>query len=180
MMTEETGDLPSTTTVEEVQLLFVKNQNLIRAFVRSLQPTLSDSDDIVQETFLTVTQKSASYEPGTNFVAWACTIARYKVLEHLRKRKRDNHLSEAAIIALSEDAPAPELFSEKAGALEQCVTKLSPKLRDLTWRRYSSRQSSQDMAKAAGMTPNAVRIALTKARNFLRKCVKTELKKIAS
>ena len=179
-MREESGRLLSTTQVEEVQLLFIKNQSLIRAFVRSLQPTLSDSDDIVQETFLTITRKSASYEPGTNFVAWACTIARYKVLEHLRQRKRDNQLSEAAIVALAEDAPAPETFTNKAGALEQCVNKLSPKLRDLTWRRYSTRQSSDEMAESLGMTSNAVRIALTKARHFLRKCVKTELNRSAS
>lgn len=180
MMKEEAGDLSATARVEEVQHLFVKNQNLIRAFVRSLQPTLSDSDDIVQETFLTVTRKSASYEPGTNFVAWACTIARYKVLEHLRQRKRANQLGEAAIVALAEESPAPEFFSSRAGALEQCVNKLSPKLRDLTWRRYSTRQSSDEMASSLGMTSNAVRIALTKARHFLRKCVKAELNRTAS
>ena len=73
---------------EEVQLLFVRHENSIRAFVRALQPSLSDADDVMQETFLTVSRKASSFEPGTNFVAWACGIARLKVLENFRQKKR--------------------------------------------------------------------------------------------
>jgi len=40
-----------------------------------------DAEDVLQETFLTVTAKAASFAEGTNFIGWACTIARFKVLE---------------------------------------------------------------------------------------------------
>ncbi|MEM7013266.1 MAG: sigma-70 family RNA polymerase sigma factor [Verrucomicrobiota bacterium] len=163
--------------VEQVQLLFVRNEGVIRAFVRALQPSLSDADDVMQETFLTISRKAATFELGTNFVAWACSIARLKVLENLRQRKRATVLSEAAIIALAEDAPTPDLMTERERALENCVERLAPKARDLLWRRYSSRQSSEEMAEAAGMTSVAVRVALTKARAFLRDCVSVELQK---
>ena len=168
---------PPPGSAESVQLLFVRHEGVIRAFVRALQPSLSDADDVMQETFLTVSRKADTFEPGTNFVAWACSIARLKVLENLRQRKRTTVLSEAAIIALSESAPEPEVMAAKESALESCVEKMTPKLRDLTWRRYSSRQSSTEMAEATNMTSNAVRIALTKARAFLRDCVGTELRK---
>lgn len=156
---------------EQAQLLFVRHEGVIRAFVRALQPSLSDADDVMQETFLTISRKAATYEPETNFVAWACSIARLKVLENLRQRKRATVLSEAAIIALTEAMPDPSLMAAKERALEQCVDELSPKARDLTWRRYSSRQTSEEMAESTGMTSNAVRIILTKARAFLRDCV---------
>ncbi|MBH95646.1 MAG: hypothetical protein CMD87_00090 [Gammaproteobacteria bacterium] len=55
------------TPTEEVQLLFVRNENAIRAFIRALQPSLSDADDVLKETFLTVTRKASSFEIGTNF-----------------------------------------------------------------------------------------------------------------
>ena len=48
---------------EEVQLLFVRHENSIRAFVRALQPSLADADDVMQETFLTVSRKASSFEP---------------------------------------------------------------------------------------------------------------------
>ena len=162
---EDTAAAPDPT--EEVQLLFVRHQNTIRAFVRALQPSLADADDVMQETFLTVSRKASTFEAGTNFVAWACGIARLKV--------RANVLSEAAIIALTEDAPSTQFISETENALESCLEQLAPKIRDLLWRRYSRRQSSTEMAEAAGMTSTAVRVALTKARKALRDCVTIQL-----
>ena len=165
------------TPTEEVQLLFVRNENAIRAFIRALQPSLSDADDVLQETFLTVSRKASSFEIGTNFTAWACGIARLKVLENFRQTKRANVLSEKAIIALTEDVPSPESFKEREQALEKCIAKLPSKLRDLLWRRYSRRQSSDEMAEALGMTSNAVRVALSKSRVGLRDCINLQLKR---
>lgn len=170
---EDANEAPNPT--EEVQLLFVRHENTIRAFVRALQPSLADADDVMQETFLTVSRKALTFEPGTNFVAWACGVARLKVLENLRQRKRATVLSEAAIIALTEDAPSPQSLNERGGALETCLDRLSPKVRDLLWRRYSRRQSSTEMAEAADMTSIAVRVALSKARVALRDCINSQL-----
>ena len=172
---EDKSEAPNAT--EEVQLLFVRHENSIRAFVRALQPSLADADDVMQETFLTVSRKASSFEPGTNFVAWAFSIARLKALESFRQRKRANVLSEAAISALAEDAPSPESLSEREDALEGCLEKLAPKVRDLLWRRYSRRQSSDEMAEAAGMTSNAVRVALSKSRVALRDCINSQLQR---
>ena len=170
---EDIPEAPNAT--EEVQLLFVRHENSIRAFVRALQPSLSDADDVIQETFLTISRKASTFELGTNFVAWACGIARLKVLENFRQKKRANVLSETAISVLAEDAPSPEALSEREEALEGCIEKLTPKVRDLLWRRYSRRQSSTEMAEAAGMTSTAVRVALSKARVALRDCIKTQI-----
>jgi len=164
------------TPAGQVQLLFVRHEGAIRAFIRALQPSLPDADDVLQETFLTVSRKAPSFEPGTNFVAWACGIARLKVLENFRQRKRATVLSEAAIIALSEVAPPAEMIALQELAFSQCLEKLAPKSRDLLWRRYSGRQSSDEMADALGMTSTAVRVALSKARAFLRDCVSNELR----
>ncbi|MAE40154.1 MAG: RNA polymerase subunit sigma-24 [Psychrobacter sp.] len=170
---EDKSEAPNAT--EEVQLLFVRHENSIRAFVRALQPSLSDADDVMQETFLTVSRKASTFKLGTNFVAWACGIARLKVLENYRQKKRANVLSEPAISALAEDAPSLESLSERQDALEECLEKLTPKVRELLWRRYSRRQSSTEMAEAVGMTSNAVRVALSKARVALRDCINAQL-----
>ena len=164
------------TPAGQVQLLFVRHEGAIRAFIRALQPSLPDADDVLQETFLTVSRKAQSFEPSTNFIAWACGIARLKVLENFRQRKRATVLSDAAIIALSEVAPPAEMIGLQELALSQCLEKLAPKSRDLLWRHYTGRQSSDEMADALGMTSTAVRVALSKARAFLRDCVSTELR----
>ena len=56
---EDQRGSPSAT--EEVQLLFVRHENSIRAFVRALQPSLADADDVLQETFLTVSRKASTF-----------------------------------------------------------------------------------------------------------------------
>jgi RNA polymerase sigma-70 factor (ECF subfamily) len=174
-MNDHSPDQPPT-PAEQVQLLFVRNEGAIRAFVRALQPSLADADDVLQETFLTVSRKASTFEPGTNFVAWACGIARLKVLESFRQQRRNNVLSEAALIALADEAPAAELTHLREEALSRCIEKLAPKSRDLLWRRYSGRQDSEELAHGLGMTSTAVRVALSKARAFLRDCVSNELK----
>ena len=176
-MTEPSSGNANATATEQVQLLFVRHEGAIRAFVRALQPALSDADDVMQETFLTVSRKAATFELGTNFMAWACGIARLKVLENLRQRKRASTLSEAAIIALTEEAPAPEIQTAREAALARCLENTTSKVRDILWRRFASRQSSGEIAEALGMTANAVRLALFKARAFLRDCVSNELKR---
>jgi RNA polymerase sigma-70 factor (ECF subfamily) len=87
-------------------------------------------------------------------------------------------LSEKAIIALTEDVPSPESFKEREQALSKCIAKLPSKLRDLLWRRYSRRQTSDEMAEALGMTSNAVRVALSRSRMSLRDCINLQLKEI--
>ena len=167
---------PLPTPAEQVQVLFIRHEGAIRAFVRALQPSLADADDVLQETFLTVSQKASSFQPGTNFIAWACGIARLKVLESFRRQKRVSVLSEAALTALADDAPPSETICLREDALNRCIEKLAPKSRDLLWRRYSGRQDSDEMADGLGMTSTAVRVALSKARAFLRECVSAELK----
>ena len=175
-VSENSNETPNAT--EEVQLLFVRHESAIRAFVRALQPSLSDADDVMQETFLTVSRKSSTFEPGTNFVAWACGVARLKVLENFRLKKRFNILSEAAVRSLAADTPSPESFQETKDALDRCCEQLTPKVRDLLWRRYSRRQSSTEMADATGMTSTAVRVALSKARAALRNCIRYQLQHV--
>jgi len=46
---EDQRGSPSAT--EEVQLLFVRHEHSIRAFVRALQPSLADADDVLRDFF---------------------------------------------------------------------------------------------------------------------------------
>lgn len=161
--------------MEHVQALFIQHEGVIRAFIRGLLPSLDDADDILQETFVTVSRKADAFEAGTNFVAWACSIARIKVLENYRVRTRANALSNAALLALADDAPAAEVARSREAALVRCIEKLAPRSRELLWRRYLQRESSDEMASGLGITPVAARVALSKIRAFLRDCVTFEL-----
>ena len=83
-----TDQLPvSPDRVPLVQRLFVECQPALRAFIQALLPDFSQAQDVLQETFLTATQKADDFVPDSDFIAWVCTIARYKVLEAHHERK---------------------------------------------------------------------------------------------
>lgn len=157
-----------------VQGLFVRHQGVVKAFILSLQPGFADAEDVLQETFLVVTRRAGDFEEGTNFVAWACAIARLKLLEARRRASRPV-LSEAAMVALCEDVPEEAFSDERLGALRECVGRLAPKARELVWLRYHGELGSAEIAAKTGWKDGAVRVALTKARGFLRQCVRRQV-----
>jgi DNA-directed RNA polymerase specialized sigma24 family protein len=64
------------------------SQGRMRAFIVTLMPGSPDVGDVLQETNLTLWKSQTRYRPGTNFLAWAFTIARLEVLHHRTRAKR--------------------------------------------------------------------------------------------
>jgi RNA polymerase sigma-70 factor (ECF subfamily) len=58
-----------------VQQLFVKHSPQLRAYAVALAGDFAAADDVVQETFLTVTAKAADFQSGTNFLRIARSMA---------------------------------------------------------------------------------------------------------
>lgn len=152
---------------------------MIKGFVISILPNPSEAEDIVQEVFLVITAKANAYEQGTNFKAWALTIARFKVLEHLRRERRSqNRFSDVLIERLAEEVEDVDLDFEAARkkALKKCLRRLSPKARTMIELQYEERLKPGVIADKIGWRANAVYVALSRARSMLRKCVERQLR----
>ena len=163
-----------------VQQLFVTSQGNLLAFILSLHPKLTEAEDILQETFLVITRKADTFATSTNFLAWACTIARFKVLEFRRRQNLQTaRISDAAVESLCADLPDEGFFDSRLGALRDCLHKLAPRARELVWLRYQGARDPEDIAREVNWTPAAVRVALTRARGVLRVCVESKLKAAA-
>ena len=162
-------------------MLFVQHTPAIRGFVIALMPDFSRVDDIIQETFLTVTRKAAEFEIGSNFVGWACTIARYKVLETGRQKGRTQPLSNEVIESLCACEPEPvENGEEKLHLLAECMKSLAPQSRRTIELRYQQAHKPAEIARQIGWTAEAVYVALSRARTALRECVERKLAEGAS
>src|SRR3954469_21802186 len=133
---ETRGPTPLSEKTVRVQQLFVKHQLAVRAFILSLEPNFTDAEDLLQEVFLVVTRKASQFEEGTNFFAWACTIARYKLLESIRRRSRAQDLSEEVVEALCAVEPAEHFEDDRVTALQSCLELLAPKARQMMYLRY--------------------------------------------
>jgi len=156
-----------------VQQQFLKHSDLIRGFVRGLLADRQRADDVLQETFLAVRRKASDFQPGTNFPKWACTIARYKVLEARRATRRGGMLLSEEVIealAVSEEATKPDPRLE---FLDECRRKLPPTMLRAINLRYDEDHRPGEIARRMGWKVQAVYVALSRARGLLRDCLST-------
>ncbi len=67
----------------------------LRAFLRRRMAQWPDDvEDLVQETLLAIHQHRHTYRPAQPLTAWVHTIARYKLIDHLRARSRHEALND--------------------------------------------------------------------------------------
>ena len=157
--------------VIHVQGLFVENISALRGMLWALVPDRHRLDDIVQETFLTITRKADDYERGTNFRAWLFAVARYKVLHSLRERKLENALAPELIDLLAAEAPVSDSFDERLVHLRVCVDKLPAQAKRMLHLRYHDGLSIADVADQLARRVNSIKVMLSRVRDTLRGCI---------
>lgn len=160
-----------------VQGLFVQFQPAIRGYILAMIPDFASADDVMQETFLVVTRKSATFEIGTSFPAWVKSIARFKCLEAIRARhKRFECLSDEVLEALGAESEGFRSDTdERLVHLAHCLDQLAPQARRSIDFRYRNDHLPPEIAGLMGCTVQSVNVTLSRARAFLRDCVKDKI-----
>ena len=69
------------------QLLTLLSERLRVYFSRRMSDCLSDVEDLVQETLLSVHSRRSTYDRAQPVTAWAHAIGRYKLIDYWRRRK---------------------------------------------------------------------------------------------
>ncbi|VAX39532.1 hypothetical protein MNBD_PLANCTO02-1727 [hydrothermal vent metagenome] len=149
----------------------------IYAYLRTLVPNSEDADDVFQEVGITLWEKFDEFKRGTNFRAWACQIAYFKVLEH---RRKTNHLpvllSPVACQRLAETMNQRIGKTEKEfQALQGCLEKLREKDRELITSRYQPEGSPKQLASTKNVPVKRIYKSLSRIRNALHECIKRTL-----
>ena len=75
------------------QLLTDLSALLRRFYLRRLVHDQADVEDLVQETLIAVHTRRATYDTDQPFTAWAYAVARYKLIDHLRRKRRRETVS---------------------------------------------------------------------------------------
>lgn len=168
---------PEEQHLQKVQGLFLQYLPSLRAMVLGMIPDFSVADDVIQETFLVVTRKASTFTPGTSFPAWVRSIARLKCLEALRSRHtRFESLSSEVWDSLWTDAqdhePSPD---DRIQHLRLCLDRLAPQARRSIEYRYRNDHLPPQIASLMGTSVQSVNVTLSRARTFLRECVKRQM-----
>jgi RNA polymerase sigma-70 factor (ECF subfamily) len=155
--------------------LFLQNERRVYAYILTLLPNRADADDVLQEASLVMWDKFDAEHPPTDFAAWGCRIAYFKILDFCKKRQRSRVLfSQAMLERVAEtgiEQAASLQLDERREALSGCIEKLSTRDRDLLARRFAEGATTQSTAAQVGRSVDAVYKALARIRQALFDCV---------
>jgi RNA polymerase sigma-70 factor, ECF subfamily len=170
---------------DEFVSLLTAAQRRVYAFICTLVVDRSDADEVLQETNLALWQQIERFEPGTDFVAWACRIAHFKVMKLRDAAKRHRVKLDDAVIELlatesieeqrADHRLAAERYERNRLALVSCLDELSERNRNILLLHYQGGQSLATIGSSIGRTANAVAQLFHRIRSALRTCVQRRL-----
>lgn len=152
--------------------IFLSNEQHLFNFILMLVPNYSDAKDLLQETASTMWSKFDSFEQGTNFMAWARQIARFKISNYYRTKKKEFNLDEDILDTLSDAADrSSQLLNDRKAALTICLKKLQSDDRRLLQMKYYQRISISKIAEKLQKSPHSLYKRISVIYRLLQDCV---------
>ena len=156
----------------------LRHQERLYHYIRSLEPRRQDADDALQETYLVLWEKFDEYREDTNFYAWACKIAYFKILQRRRQLQRGPSIFDPDVLRqLSEEAVLQtDVLEAQRELLDGCLDKLPPSDLELIAYRYARGYTRDKIAQLLGRSANSVSKSLSGIRRALWECISEGLK----
>ncbi len=174
-----TPDEPESNVASEEAFmrLFLQSERRLLGFILSLVPHLADAEDLLQETCSIMWSKFEQFEPGTEFVAWGISIARYRVLTYRRKAASGRVYFNEKLMHQIADAAADvsSQSDSRLAALQSCLAGLREKDRELIRLRYFADNSTKQTADQLGRSVDSVYKSLNRVHDSLLWCIRQSL-----
>lgn len=156
---------------------FTRSQRPLYLFILGQTGSVQDAEEVLQNTNLVIWKKSDQFDLGTNFFAWACQIARFEVLQHRQRYRRDRlKFSDEFLDVVSRESTARlEDPEPERQALDLCIQKLSARDQQLIRERYQPGSSGKDLASGLGRPANSVYQSLGRIRRVLLECIQRQM-----
>ncbi|MBB3206106.1 RNA polymerase sigma-70 factor (ECF subfamily) [Rhodopirellula rubra] len=161
----------------EVVGLIAQHQSRLRGFLRSLLTGHDDVDDLLQEVNMVLWKKAGDFEIGTDFWAWSSQVARFKVMERIRKYSRDRLVFDESFILEIADLASERSagFDDERSALRGCLERLPPAQRTLLEMRYTQNLAIGRIAQEMSRPSGSIRQTLYRIRGLLMQCIESRL-----
>lgn len=151
------------------QVLHLKDK-LYRFALRILADEI-DAEDVVQETFVKVWQKSEQLEGIENKEAWCMTVARNLAIDKIRARKKAMSSDIDGFHFLSDKNPTPDKVLENQENLDLVMDKLNSlpeHQREIIHLRDIEGYTYKEIGEMTGYSEEQVKVNLFRARQKLK------------
>jgi len=175
---EENVDKNTQDNSDKFLSLLLPSQKRILGYILAYVPNYADADDILQNTLSILWKKFDQYEPETDFLAYAFTVARYEIMNYFRKSNKAGklHLGEnLQQIIEAESTSTQQHFNHRVEALKECFTKLTAGEMHLVQMRYEQEMSFSKIGQRLGVSPPAALKKLSIIHSRLIRCIRLRL-----
>jgi RNA polymerase sigma-70 factor (ECF subfamily) len=155
---------------EAYERLLIEVTALVRRFVGARLGHAGWTDDVVQETLFSIHRDRHTYDPSRSFGSWMYAIARHRLIDWTRKRRRVLAHEE-----LREEAPERASSSDpllEHGALERVRRAwlgLSSQQREVIQQLELDGLSVREVAQATRLSESSVKVSAHRGYKALRK-----------
>jgi len=156
-----------------------RHQPVLEAYCHANLARREDAWEVLQETNLKLWQKSADWNPDTEFIPWAFAVTRFTILSHFRDRSRDRLVFDPDVVESM--ATDTELYAnqlpERQQALGICLAKLKSDQRGLLHAHYTEGRPLREIARDTRKSESAVKMTMLRLRQTLAECIQLQLRK---
>ena len=126
-------------------------------FARRLRGAADDVEDLVQDTMIAIHTRRATYDRDRRFTAWCYAIARYKMIDHFRRRRVTVQIEGL------EDLLVAEGFEDATSArmdVDRLLGELSPKQARIIRQTRIEGLSTAEAAERGSISESDVKISV--------------------
>lgn len=167
---------PSSNILNDVDFAqeIARVKHALRGYIFSLLTDYAATEEVFQDTILVLWEKRGDFSPGTNFRAWALSVARFKILTRRRNAQREMKIafSDALFDRLeAESEKQASLSEERLDALHLCIEQLTPADVELLRRKYFFQENITKFSRETNKNANTFHKALSRIRMRLKICI---------
>ena len=162
---------------EEFILELTQVQQRLFGFLFKRLADREQAREVLQLTNLVLCRKVENYQPGTNFKAWAMTVANYEVMAYRKTQVRERLVFTDEVDAMigSDVDGRSSAQSARGAQLSHCLQGMSSKNRELLDWRYQGEHTMEKIAEDIGSTIGAVKVKLHRLRRQLLGCIQNRM-----
>jgi len=159
--------------------LLMEHRAMLHSFVYAVTRNPHTTEDVLQEVSVVLWSKFAEFQEGTDFGAWARTVAYREILAARRTEMRahrhfDETCAQAILNAYERRSEQVDTTSHRE-ALRQCLGSMGGDLRKVIHWRYGLRLNSREIARRLARTAQAIDALVYRGKKLLSDCVRGRL-----
>ncbi|MBV9696846.1 MAG: sigma-70 family RNA polymerase sigma factor [Gammaproteobacteria bacterium] len=159
--------------------LYARHEQRVWRYLQRNVRNRALAEDLMQEVWFAVARAAPQYQPSARFTTWLFTIAHHRLLDALRRERRQVSLEALGIDADALPGSAPEppavaLAQEQGAALERALATLPSEQREAFLLHLEAELTVEEIATLTGVgfetTKSRLRYARARLRELLSEC----------